>query len=137
VHCDDSEMAYLKVMMDEVFGRERWISTIVWQKKYSRDNRPAIGTVHDYLLVYAPAAGNWREYRNRLIRDADSEKHYRNPNDDPRGPWRAIPMTAQGYRPNQMYEIVTPTGVVHTPPKGRCWSMVEERFKELLDSGRI
>lgn len=137
VHCDDSEMAYLKVMMDEVFGRENWISTIVWQKKYSRDNRPAIGTVHDYLLVYAPKGALWREHRNRLERDAESSPQYRNPDDDPRGPWRVIPMTAQGYRPNQMYEITTPSGKVHTPPKGRCWSMIEKRYRELLEKGRI
>lgn len=137
VHCDDSEMAYLKVMMDEVFGRECWVATIVWQKKYSRDNRPAIGVVHDYLIVYSPAGKRWRDVRNRLPRDPGKSKQYRNPNNDPKGPWRGIPMTAQGYRPNQMYPIVTPTGVVHRPPKGRCWSMLEEKFKELLAEGRI
>lgn len=54
VHCDDSEHAYLKVLMDEIFGRQAFIATVVWQKRYSRDNRPAIGAVHDYLVVYAP-----------------------------------------------------------------------------------
>ncbi len=137
VHCDDSEQAYLKIMMDEVFGRDSFVATVVWQKRYSRDNRPAIGLVHDYILVYSPVGGDWKHTRNRIPRDARSARQYRNPNSDPRGPWRGIPMDAQGYRPNQMYEIVTPAGVRHQPPRGRCWSTVQERFEELLAAGRI
>ena len=137
VHCDDSEQAYLKVMMDELFGREQFVASIIWQKRYSRDNRPAIGPVHDYILVYAPLGAAWRDVRNRVPRDARSSRQYRNPNNDPRGPWRAIPMDAQGYRPNQMYEIVTPAGVLHRPPKGRCWSTIQERYNDLLAAGRI
>lgn len=137
VHCDDVEQARLRILMDEVFGADRFVSTIVWQKRYSRDNRPAIGTVHDYIIVFAPKGGGWKEHRNRVERDAKSAAHYRNPNDDPKGPWRPIPMDAQGYRPNQMYEIVTPAGVRHLPPKGRCWSMIRERYEEMLTAGRI
>lgn len=137
VHCDDSEQAYLKVMMDEVFGREQFVATVVWQKRYSRDNRPAMGSAHDYILVYAPAGASWSQIRNRIPRDARSARHYRNPNNDPRGPWRPIPMDAQGFRPNQMYEIVTPAGVRHTPPKGRCWSLLKENYEALLEAGRI
>ena len=122
VHLDDAEMAYCKVLMDEVFGRQNFVATIVWQKRYSRENREAIGDVHDYVLVYATAASAWARVRNRQRRD--SAKEYRNPNNDPRGPWRLVPMTAQGFRANQMYEIVAPNGKVHVPPKGRCWSMV-------------
>jgi adenine-specific DNA-methyltransferase len=135
VHCDDSEMHRLRCVMDEVFGPTAFVATVVWQKRYSRDNRPAIGTVHDYILVYAPLGEKWKDHRNRLNRD--SAKEYRNPNNDPRGDWRAIPMTAQGWRPNQMYEIIAPGGAVHTPPKGRCWSMVREKYDALLAEGRI
>jgi len=60
VHCDDSEMAYLKVAMDEIFGRACFVATIVWQKRYSRDNRPAIGPAHDYIVVYSPAGTDWK-----------------------------------------------------------------------------
>jgi len=135
VHLDDSEVHRLRCVMDEVFGASRFVATVIWQKRYSRDNRPAIGSVHDSLLVYAPLGGSWKHHRNRVPRvDA---KQYRNPNQNPRGPWRPIPMTAQGYRVNQMYEIVSPAGVVHTPPKGRCWSMIRERFDDLLAKGRI
>jgi adenine-specific DNA-methyltransferase len=136
VHLDDSEMAYCKAVLDEVFGRKAFVATIVWQKRYSRENRPAIGPVHDYILVYAPAGKDvWKQVRNRVPRE--SAKQYRNPNNDPRGRWRPIPMTAQGFRANQMYEITTPGGAVHTPPRGRCWSMIRERYDELLEQGRI
>jgi adenine-specific DNA-methyltransferase len=135
IHCDDSEQHRLRSVMDEVFGPNAFVATVVWQKRYSRDNRPAIGNVHDYIHVYAPAGGDWKLYRNRITRL--EAKQYRNPNNDPRGDWRPVPMTAQGYRPNQMYEIVAPGGAVHTPPKGRCWSMIRGSFDELLEQGRI
>jgi len=135
LHLDDEEVHRARCVLDEVFGADRFVATVIWQKRYSRDNRPAIGPVHDFILVYAPSGGEWKHHRNRIPRV--EAKQYRNPNDDPRGRWRPIPMTAQGYRPNQMYEIVSPAGVVHTPPKGRCWSMVRERFDELLAEGRI
>lgn len=135
LHLDDEEVHRARCVLDEVFGADRFVATVIWQKRYSRDNRPAIGPVHDFILVYSPIGGEWKHYRNRIPRV--EAKQYRNPNDDPRGRWRPIPMTAQGYRPNQMYEIVSPAGVVHTPPKGRCWSMVRERFDELLAEGRI
>ncbi|NNN10221.1 MAG: site-specific DNA-methyltransferase [Acidimicrobiaceae bacterium] len=135
LHLDDSEVHHARCVMDEVFGPNAFVATVLWQKRYSRDNRPAIGTVHDYILVYAPLGEQWKHQRNRVVRLA--AKEYRNPNNDPRGDWRAIPMTAQGWRPNQMYEITAPGGAVHTPPKGRCWSMVRERYDALLAEDRI
>jgi adenine-specific DNA-methyltransferase len=136
VHLDDAEVHRCRVVMDEVLGSGKFVASVVWQKRYSRDNRPAIGPVHDTLLVYSPAGGQgWKHHRNRVERT--EAKQYRNPNNDPRGDWRPIPMTAQGFRANQMYEIVAPGGAVHVPPKGRCWSMVRERFDELHAAGRI
>ena len=67
----------------------------------------------------------------------EQAKVYKNPNNDPKGRWRAVPMTAQGYRPNQMYPIVDPKGGVHYPPEGRCWSTIEPEYKKLLAQGRI
>lgn len=137
VHCDDSEMAYLKVMMDEVFGRDQFVATVIWQKRYSRENRPAIGTVHDYLVVYSPDPEAWKGGRHLIPPDEKTKRQYRNLNNDPRGPWRAIPMNAQGYRPNQMYDIVAPSGNVKRPPPGSCWKYVRETFNELAAQGRI
>ncbi len=135
VHCDDSMQAYLRVLMDEIFGRQNFVATIVWQKRTSRENRKAIGSGHDYIIVYAPMGPQaWRNVRNRIPKGAGTPS---NPDNDPRGPWLSIPFSAQGHRPNQMYPITTPTGVVHLPPRGRCWSNIEDRYRELLADNRI
>ena len=137
VSIDDYEMPYLRVLMDEVCGRASFIATNVWQKRYSRENREAIGDVHEYLLVYAKDPDRFKAARNKIPITEGQAKIYKNPNNDPKGRWRGIPMTAQGYRPNQMYPITTPTGIVHHPPEGRCWSMIEPEFRRLKAEGRI
>ncbi len=131
---DDNEAHYLKVLLDETFGRSAFIANIVWQKRTSRENRAAIGSAHDHILVYAPAGPQrWREVRNRL-NDAGGSS---NPDNDPKGPWRSIPFSAQGYRANQMYDIQTPSGSIVRPPRGRCWAATEPVFRQYLADGRV
>ena len=129
VTIDDNEGHYLKVMMDEVFGRGNFVANNVWQKRYSRENRESIGDVHDHLLLYVKSPEKFKEVRNRIPLDDEQAKIYRNPGNpketDPAKRWRGLPMTAQGYRPNQMYVITAPNGKQHTPPEGRCWSTIE------------
>lgn len=139
IHLNDDEMAYCRVLLDEIFGRRSFVASVVWQKRYSRDNRPAIGTVHDYILVYAPMGTDWKLVRNRITRPEKSAKAYRNPNGDPRGPWRPIPLDVQAGHatPSQFYDIATPSGVVHSPPPGRAWSVTKERFEELREAGDV
>lgn len=141
VTIDDNEGHYLKVVMDEIFGRDRFIANNVWQKRYSRENREAIGDVHDHLIVYARDAALFKQTRNRIPLDEEQAKIYRNPENaketDPTKRWRGLPMTAQGYRPNQMYEITAPNGKKHLPPEGRCWSMIEPEFLKLENQDRI
>lgn len=141
VTIDDSEAHYLKVLMDEVFGRKNFIASNVWQKRYSRENREAIGDVHDYVMVYAKSPDKFKETRNRIPLDEAQAKIYRNPDNpketDPTKRWRGLPMTAQGFRTNQMYTITAPNGREHKPPEGRCWSMIESEFQKLFDQGRI
>lgn len=127
----------LTTTMDEVCGRANFVATNVWQKRYSRENRESIGDVHEYLVVYAKDVERFKVARNRVPITEAHAKIYKNPNNDPKGRWRGIPMTAQGYRPNQMYPITTPTGVVHHPPEGRCWSTIESEYLKLLNAGRI
>lgn len=137
INMDDSSIGLLRVLMDELFSRSRFVATCVWQKRYSRENRGSIGDVHEYILVYASDSDRFKRSRNRVPLDEKSAAVYKNPNGDPQGRWRAIPMTAQGFRPNQMYTIVTPSGREKTPPQGRCWSMLEPEFLKLKDAGRI
>ena len=137
ISIDDNSVANLRMLMDELFGRERFIACNVWQKRYSRENREAIGDVHEYIIVYAMNPSRFKETRNLIPLTAEQAKVYKNINNHPRGRWRGIPMTAQGYRPNQMYEIETPAGVKHKPPEGRCWSMIEAEYRRLKEDGRI
>ena len=137
VSIDDNEIFTLGMLMNRVFGENAHVATCVWQKRYSRENRGAIGDAHEYLLVYSPQPDLFKQRRGRILLTETQSMVYKNPNNDPKGRWRGIPMTAQGYRPNQMYEIVTPSGIVHKPPEGRCWSTIESEFIKLRDTGRI
>jgi len=137
VSIDDSEMAYLRVMLDEICGRSSFVACNVWQKRYSRENREAIGDAHEYVLVYAKNPGRFKQVRNKLPLGEKQLKVYKNANNDPQGPWRAVSLSAQGYRANQMYEIVSPSGKTHRPPGGSCWKVIEPKYKKLLSVGRI
>lgn len=139
VSVDDSEAAYMKVIMDEIFGRKSFVACNVWQKRYSRENREAIGDVHEYIYVYSPKPDLFKKHRNFVPITGKQAKVYRNPNNDPRGRWRPVPMTAQeGHAtPDQFYEVVTPTGKVYKPPKGRCWGIAENTYLKLRAEGRI
>ena len=137
ISMDESEIAHLRCLMDEVFGRNRFVACNAWQKRYSRENRGAIGDVHEYVMVYATNTDRFQATRHRVPIDDKQAAVYKNPNNDPNGRWRGIPMTAQGYRPNQMYEIETPSGRKLRPPEGRCWSTIESEFLKLKANGRI
>ena len=137
ISIDDIEVHSLRALMDEVFGRTNFVASNIWQKRYSRENREAIGDVHEYVLIYARDPERFKTTRNLISLTEDQAKIYKNGNNDPLGRWRGIPMTAQGFRPNQMYEIVSPAGVVHRPPEGRCWGMIESEFEKLRSEGRI
>lgn len=137
VTIDDNEAHYLKVIMDEVFGRGNFVAANVWQKRYSRENREAIGDAHDYVLVYAKDPDVFKRTRNLLGLTSKQELLYKNPDNDPRGPWQSVSLLAQGYRPNQMYEIVGPTGKTHVPPPGNCWKVIRAEFDKLIAENRI
>jgi adenine-specific DNA-methyltransferase len=135
VSIDDNEGHYLKVIMDEIFGRKNFVANVIWQKRTSRENRAAFGSSHDHILLYTPSGSVvWKETRNLL---SSREDGYSNPDHDPKGPWRSIPFSAQGYRPNQMYDIISPNETVLHPPKGRCWAATEPVFQNLLNEQRV
>src|SRR5690606_18025109 len=101
----------------------------------SRSNDASLSLSHNFILVYSPNPDRWKELRNRLPRTAEQAAQYKNPDRDPRGPWRAIPWDAPNIRPNLSYPITTPTGHVHYPPPGRCWSRTEEQWLKIVDAG--
>ncbi|NEW32942.1 site-specific DNA-methyltransferase [Nocardia cyriacigeorgica] len=136
VHLDDAEMAYCRVLMDEIFGRESFISSIIWQKADSpRNSARHFSVDQDYIHVYARDPAIWRPYR--LPRTEETDKSYRNPDNDPRGPWTpGDPFANKPYSLGQ-YEVTGPTGNVFGPPPGRYWRISKERFEELDREGRI
>ncbi len=137
ISIDDDERDYLKVLCDELFGRSSFIASVIWQKRTSPDMRAVISDGHDYILVYAKNRELFKETRHRLPLTEDQATAYKNPDNDPRGSWVSTDFTAQGWRPNQMYTIITPSGKKVTPPKGRCWRHLEDIYKQLLQEGRL
>jgi len=137
VSIDDREMAYLRVLLDEVCGRDCFVATNVWQKRYSRENREAIGDTHEYIYVYATNPVKFKECRNLIPLQAKQTKQYSNPDNDPRGPWQSVSLLAQGYRPNQMYEITASNGRVHKPPAGNCWKIIRSEYDKLIADDRV
>jgi adenine-specific DNA-methyltransferase len=135
---DDNEAHYLKVMCDEIFGRQAFICSMVWENFYGRSNAAAISPAHNYILIYAPMGQNWKKVRNLLPRNEESLSKYKNPDNDPKGSWRLGPIFASGERhEGLMYTISTPSGRLVSPPKGSHWRMTEENFWSMVNAGRI
>lgn len=135
VHLDDVEQHRGRCVLDEVFGPAAFVATVVWQKRTSRDNRAGFSSSQDYIHVYSPAGTNWKHVRNRL----PDTGAYSNPDDDPRGPWRSVPMSAQAGHAtaSQFYTVTSPTGVPHDPPEGRAWTYTRPRFDKLVEAGLV
>jgi len=138
VTIDDHECHYLKLVLDEVFGRDAFVSSVVWENFYGRSNAAAISPSHNYLLVYSPMGLDWKNVRRLLPRDEKSAGKYTNPDNDPNGPWRLGPIFAAEERhEGLMYEIETPSGRKVRPPKGSHWRMVQSDFWDMVKRGRI
>lgn len=130
ISIDDSECHYLKVLCDEVFGRKNFVTTVIWQKRTSRENRKTFSINHDYILVYAKDYQKFCRTRNYLELNSDVLNRYKNPDNDPRGRWQSISMTVQGGHgtASQFYSLKAPNGKIHKLPKGLCWRYTQEKF---------
>lgn len=135
VSIDDNEVAYLRVVMDELFGRQNFVANVIWQKRTSPDARIHLGPAHDYISVFAKDAR--KATFNKITLTSDQAKNFKNPDNDPRGPWVSTDFSAQGWRPNQMYRLHTPGGAEYEPPPGRCWVNIESEYDRLVADGRM
>jgi len=136
VHLDDAEMAYCRVLMDEVFGRGNFIANVVWQKIHARNNSAQhFSAVQDYLLVYA--LDRSRLKLGRVERTELSDSDFWNPDDDPRGRWRRSDLTASHAYEDGRYEVTGPHGDVFTPRGNRWWSVSRETFEQLREDNRL
>jgi adenine-specific DNA-methyltransferase len=133
ITCDDNEEAYLKVLLDEIFGRDNFVANFIWKHRKSSQNDIDVSLSHNYNFCYAKN----REIFRLIPLEANVEK-FSNPDNDPRGAWVADPFDAPNIRENLTYEITNPnTGEVYLPPKGRCWRFSKEKFEEALKDNRI
>jgi adenine-specific DNA-methyltransferase len=133
---DDNEAAYLKVLCDEIFGRANFVANIVWEKAYTANQTAKhFSNTHDHILVFA------KDFQSvtlgKLERTEDQKQKFTNPDNDPRGPWKAENLSAGKFYSAGQFEIIGPTGKQFTPPKGRYWRCNESQFKAYLAEGRI
>jgi adenine-specific DNA-methyltransferase len=138
ISIDDNEAHYLKVLCDEIFGRDAFVASMIWENFYGRSNAAAISPAHNYVLLYSPMGQDWKKVRNLLPRNVESANKYKNPDNDSRGSWRLGPIFANGERHDGlMYTISTPSGRKVSPPKGSHWRMLESQFWNMVNEGRI
>ena len=137
ISIDDNEVDNLRKVCSEIFGESNFIAQIIWQKVYAPKNTADwFSEDHDYILVFAKNRSAWRP--EKLPRTAEMEARYRNPDNDPRGPWKAENMSARNRYDAGIYPVTCPSGrIVPGPPTGNYWRINEKKFNELNSDGRI
>ena len=141
VSIDDGEINNLRNIMNEIFGEENFVATIIWQKNYSpRNDTKYFSDMHDYIICYAKQKNTdtnegWK--RNLLPRTEEQNLRYTNRDNDKRGVWKAENFTVKTYSAAYDYSITTPSGKIVKPPKGRCWRSSKETFEKLVQENRI
>jgi adenine-specific DNA-methyltransferase len=134
---DDNEAHYLKVVCDEVFGRRNFIASAVWQKAMSVKNSTRHFSIdHDYVLVYASDAERWLP--NKVGGSDKQRAAYKNPDNDPLGPWQSISLSARNPYSKGLYSVRTPGGrFIEGPPPGSYWRVAEEKLWELHSRNEV
>ena len=136
ISIDDNEVKNLMAMCDEVFGTSNFLATFVWQKKYGPANdAKGVSATHEYILLYGKNSDVWMP--GLLPRSDEQLKAYKNPDNDPRGVWRASDLSARTYSASCDYIITGPTGLKFSPPPSRSWIVNKESYQKLLADNRI
>ena len=136
VSIDDNEGHYLKVVMDEVFGRKNFIANFVWQKKYTRANDAIfVSDNHDHIICFAKD----RDVAsfNGMRREEKQNTAYKNPDNDPRGPWKSTPLHAKSGTDTNRYPYTFSNGIIWTPPIGTYHRYSRNTLAELDQSGQL
>ena len=136
VSIDDHENHRLRLLMDEVFGEDNFLTTVIWQKVFSPKNTAKyFSEDHDFVLVYARDADIWRP--NLLQRSTQARDRYQNPDSDPRGPWSSSDLTARNFYSRGTYEVVSPSGRKFRPSVGNYFRVSPAKFREIDKDGRV
>ena len=136
ISIDDGEVHNLRKIADEIFGERNFVANVIWEKKFSPSNDARwLSDNHDHILIYARNKEYWTP---RLLPRLEShDQRYTNRDNDPRGPWSSDNLTVKSYSATYDYEIITPSGRKYRPTHGRCWTVSEQRFQELVYDNRI
>ena len=141
ISIDDNEVENLRRMCNEIFGEHNFIANLIWQKKFSRANDALyFSTMHDHILCIAKnhIAYNPKGWKIGLLPRGDElPAGYGNPDNDPRGPWTSVILSAKSGSPSLVYEIETPSGRKCLPPSGRYWCCNKETLKRWIAENRI
>ena len=133
---DDNECHYLKVLCDELFGRQNFVSTVIWQKKYApKSDSKYFSESHDFILVYAKQLDQFN--LGRLPKTEKQTNRYTNRDNDPRGPWKASDTLRNEARDYAIFPVTLPSGREVMPPPGTSWRYTKEKFAELIADNRI
>ena len=136
VSIDDNEVHNLRLLMNEVFGEENFVASIIWEKKFAPSNDAKwFSDNHDYVLVFSKNKDDWRP--NLLERGEEAVKRYRNPDNDYRGVWVSGDMTVKTYNAKYDFAITTPSGREVNPPEGICWRFSKQRVQQLIKDNRV
>jgi adenine-specific DNA-methyltransferase len=136
VSIDADESHYLKVLCDEIFGRSNFVDEVVWQRAYSPINlKKTLSRSHDNILVYAKSIQSL--YFGKLPRSEEANNRYSNPDNDPRGVWKASDLSVGPIVQEKVYEITLPSGRKVLPPSGYCWRLSKARLQEYIEDNRI
>ena len=136
ISIDDNEVENLRKICDEIFGEHNFIAQLIWERAYSpKNDAKYVSNSHDYVLMYSREISNF--IIGRLPRTDEANARYSNPDNDPRGVWKASDMSVKTYNAACDYPITTPSGQIVEPPAGRCWSLSKKAFLERLKDNRI
>ncbi|WP_280131244.1 site-specific DNA-methyltransferase [Mycoplasmopsis bovis] len=137
VSLDDNQAHYCKIIMDEIFGSSNFVNDVIWNSTKSVTNTAIISNSHTHTLLFFNKKEYFIKNKNKFRLEEDGEG-FSNPDNDPRGPWKADPFQVGGWRPNQQYEIRNPkTGVIYRPNENCSWKNEYNKFIELWNDNRI
>ena len=139
ISADDNEFGNLYKLCCEVFGEINFLANFIWEKRKTRENRKIISVRHDYILCFSKNNQHRAESIGLDAMTEDALDRYKNPDNDPRGPWTSVPAIAQGGHgtKSQFYTLTTPAGRTMNPPSGSCWRYTKDKMEAAIADNRI
>ena len=136
ISIDENEVENCKKVCEEIFGEQNFVDSVIWERAFApKNDAKYLSESHDYILIFAKNINSFSV--GLLPRTEEANARYKNPDNDPRGPWTADNMTVKTYSAAYDYEITTPGGKVVKPTNGRCWFTSKERMQKLIDEGKV